>query len=455
MAKEKATNRAIKRAAIPATPAAATNTTTKARGGKQTISRIPISLPEKCDEIKALLDAPWVNNEIRTTDFIFAKKVTDGFIKHLSQCSCAAKSTTKIAIASSYMQQFMILSNNVISNLDSIDRESKNAEELKEREKAANYLSDFIGKPESKFNSNYANQVNFRYFNYLISPAIKALNYFQESFEDDKTEKRLSKLLISNTRVFTHFKALFQIFLYYDLEDYAYKTVSLALSFIQTYISKETNVLALSEDIQVIHCNMLRLLLNTGCIENVRSYFKQHFIEFNCDDIDTINTYGKGLIFLLHCEISLRLRRSSSVSKKLKQFIESEYLRMPSIKRFSLKIMALALASRFPSATYSFSDNFIEFVEPFQSSLSICRRWDLFHPVRQGNIFDDPLWYKFTVFNLVSETGDVFLNFYTGIGILADASHYFRQECNLYCFTLNIIRYVRRLFLSFYFDCIS
>ena len=191
---------------------------------------------------------------------------------------------------------------------------------------------------------------------------------------------------------------------------------------------------------------MITLYLKFGCLDNAKSHHKRFFSGYDFEDINQIDSYGLCLAFLLHCELTLRSRNGKQVADKLKEFIECKYLSTNTIKRFSIKARAYLLASRFPSAIYKFKSSLCEFIQPFQMALSICRRWNMFKTYDGDSVASngaqDPLWYRFSVYNLLSESIEVITSLYSSFGVLTDASFYYKLSCNFFIFTLNLTGFV-------------
>ena len=417
--------------------------------------------PLKCPEFRSLLtDTPWLREEasqMKNLDLV--RDVIDRFVDHASSaCSCTFESSSKLLIASCYMQQFAILSKNAIASLGTIEKDLKeNPEENKANldnleisttaQTNKDYKSDFQNELqlESKFVSNYNKQVNVENLKFMLSVALKALVNFEEAFiahENQKPFIHLSEKSLNNIFVLPNLNALYQIFTFYDLESYAYRAAQVAISFCELYNTDD--ILDSAEEVLISYHNLCRGLLNFGSHQMASSFFKDSFPNYTCDKVESIQNFGQALIFLLATELNLRERKGKDYAKSLKIFIDSEYFSRNTIKRYAGKIMALLMAGRFPSATYKFKENFAEFLEPIVMTLSICRRWNIFPAFYKADCNTmqdqpDPLWYKFTIFNLMNEAGDIFELFYINTGLVIEAASYFKFLLHLQKISLNIV----------------
>lgn len=401
----------------------------------------PKKKPKCSNYVKLLNDAVWLKvPEECSTSLDQVRNVTNGFIKHIDDCKCSFKTSTKIVISSCFLEEFSVLFKNVTSHLDQIERlVIKQSEEKTEPQ---NYFSDFDNlKFESKFQSNINDQVSIKNFHFLIKPVLNAFKYLSQSLDDDVFEQCLSSELIINSNLLSNIITMYQIFFYYGMDNYAFESINLAISFIQKYKLLKSPIHCSIEEVQIIYCNMTKLLIHFGCFENAKEFFNCHFGDIESFNLQSTNSYALSQIYLLKCEVFLRSRKGKECAEYLKEFISSEYVNKNTIKRFILKIMALILASKFPSITYKYCTDFSEFCEPIQNILSICRRWNLFAAFYNNieSVYNDPLWVKFTIFNLFTEAADLYTNFLTNAGILIDASHYFKFQANLYTVTLNIV----------------
>lgn len=427
------------------------------------LSQAPLMPKPKCNAFRDLIQkATWFRVEVQNYGSVEEpRKVAAGLIEHLnSSCRCTPSSSVQLIVASTFLHEFFLLSKVVIDSMNDLERELKEKAEVeggssqeatveggnKNDANGAEYKSDFNEKFESKFVSKVNNQVTIAHLKHLLKPALSSLSFYEKAFNCNQNDNALSGKIVTSSFVLSNLNALCQIFTFYDLPNFAFRAVDTACRYVQLLGPPNEAIkvkLSSPEEVQITFCNMVRLLINFGCLNTAIAFFKRHFVDQNFETAN-IETFGQGLMFLLNVEIALRTRKSLACKDKLRSFLDSEYFTKNTIKRYSIKIMTLLLASKFPSAVYKFSNNFTEFSEPIQMAVSVCKRWKMlssFFKPNPSQLEDqpDPLWYRYLMFNLVSETGEVFTHFFANAGMVSDSSFYYKMVLNLNVVTLNVI----------------
>lgn len=401
-------------------------------------SRTPRS---QCSLFKSCCNrAMWMCASNNAKCLLEVKQVIKDLYVHLQNgCQCSSTSATTIAVANSYLEQFYCMFKSatmVLEEQQAVIEKEKTDSESKSK------LNDINLKKESRYYSSYTDGANISNFKELLVPLFKSLKMYEKALEYDATEQYMSEKTVTKLAVFENLNALYQIFNYYDLTGYAFQAVDLSLKYIRKYCPNGIAFHPDSENVIIANCNLISLNLKFGCLENAWIHFKHFFGDFNFE-VCKITSYGMCLAFLLYCELMLRRRNGKLVCGKLKDFINCEYVSKNTIKRFSIKAAAYLLASRFPPALYKFDQSFCEFIQPCQMSAAVCQRWGFFKSCtsQSGNASDgslDPMWYRFSVFNLFVESVELTTDFYSNIGLVSDSSYYFKLACSLYVSTLNL-----------------
>ncbi|KAH9497839.1 Separin [Dermatophagoides farinae] len=423
----------------------------------------------KCPLFESILkQAIWLKKQgitSQTYDQQILDTIIDNFHEHLdSGCFCVARSFTYIALATTYLEKFYsMFQSSVLFMTEHESRLHKIAEEIR-KEKEKNFINDLDVNDGSSFIAENNDIVNVSNFNRLMEHSFNAFRMYEKGLQLARKEENIVNWkFLDRFGFLTNMNALFQIFSYYHLDIYAFKVLTFALTTIDQYYPQQqhslsgTALIAVgeneipNENIVLIQCNLLRLLLKFGFIKMAASYYKRFFGQMkffemiNNEDIEWINSFERCMIFLVYCEISLRTRNGKQISIKLKQLIQSNYLQKSTIKRFLIKSMANSLATHFPSINYQFENYMNEFIEPTQMSVGMCRRWKFFamffpntNTNQSSNIYNDLWWIRFAVLNIFSNTFETFLDFNLNNGMNCDPVFYYKLAVNLFTVTMNL-----------------
>ncbi|KAF7489601.1 Separin [Sarcoptes scabiei] len=392
----------------------------------------------RCHLLQSITDRACWLKRVPSIDVKLIKSVLDDFQTHLdSGCFCSSRSANYLAMAITEMELFTAMFKISARFLNEEETELKRkSDEIAEKKR--NSINDVEINEESHFTSNYNKYISTANFKYLLDSLFEALEMFKKAFNADSKESILKSTLLNRLEILGNLNTLFQMFLYYGMEMQAFRTIDLAWWIVKKYYKPQDD----SEDIVMIKCNMLKLLLRLGFIDTSRSLYGKLFGHHEFEEIQKIDSFENAMIFLIYCEILLRSKNGKRVGEKLKIFLQSDYLKKNTIKRYLLKAMANALASRFPSSLYEFEPYFNEFCDPIQMSVGVCRRWKFFNLFFSNNLQienNDPLVYRFATFNLFAETFEDFMHFHMNNGMTTDPVFYYKLAINLYATTLNIL----------------
>lgn len=377
------------------------------------------------------------------------RQIAAALMVHLNlPCQCTALSQINLMAASTFLHEFLLLSKTVIDSMNVIEQQLKEAKEA-ETKAAVDYKSDIGELNKSKFISTVNKQVTVAHLKRLLAPALSSLSFYEAALTANETDYGLVKKIITGSFVLSNLNALYQIFTFYDLPNYAFRAATLACKVAQMFFGPTCDQqlsqvsLISPEEVQVTFCNMVYFLMFTGCLASAISFYERHFVEQPID-IARIETFGQALMLLLKVEISLRTQEETSIwANQLRLFLDSPYFKSNTIKRYAIKIMTYALASKFSSTEYRFSNEFTEFAEPAQMAATVCKRWKMLssffkHNPNQPEDQPDPLWYRFLILNVASKSGDDFFQFSANVGMVPDSAFYFKLLLNLNTVTLNV-----------------
>lgn len=404
-----------------------------------------LSPDSKCSLIRlTMAKAVWLKKQ-SCNDLDLIRLTIKKFNRHLtSGCFCVPRAGVHVAIATTYLEQYFIMLKNCMNNMNDIEKRMKEYQEKMNVKK--NLINDIAQNDESGFTCYYNENVNTENFNQLVNILCLAFNSYQKAVDLDKIEKKLTRVFLNKMGrgILENLITLFEIFVYYGMYQFALKTARLSIIVVNSYFNYRND----QEEITIIRCNFVKILLKLGFVDTAKNYYRSYFLHyvFTEENISEITSNSHSQIFLLNCELKLRIAKNSKViGPLLYAFINGDYMKKSTVKRYIIKTMCFLLASRISCSFYKYDKYFIEFVEPIQLLVGMCRRWKMFQMFFSNNEYieiNDPWSIRFQTLNMFNESLEFFLDFHVNNGLTTDHIFYYKIGVNLFSITLNLLRFV-------------